>query len=225
MSCGDGSDLNQSREYMGRDMVKHRLMTDQSAVALLDADERRRARITYQCSQDGIVVIPCADMTELSIQSIEGLYLVHDDGELVSQVLSHVESHSSWAPVIAYSEQPTPDQVVDAMFAGALDYIEANFSMHSLRASMAKAEARAQTVRETRAAAIRARANMNRLTQREREVVAGMSEGLTNKGIARRLNISPRTVEIHRNNALGKMGAISSVDAVRMALEARPVRS
>ena len=47
-----------------------------------------------------------------------------------------------------------------------------------------------------------------------------MAEGLTNKDIGRELCISPRTVEIHRANAMGKLGVNNSAAAIRLALEA-----
>ena len=45
------------------------------------------------------------------------------------------------------------------------------------------------------------------LTEREREVVAGLVRGLTNKQIGQELGISHRTVEIHRARAMRKLGA------------------
>jgi PAS domain S-box-containing protein len=52
------------------------------------------------------------------------------------------------------------------------------------------------------------------LTKRERQVAKMMAEGLTTKQIAQRLEISPRTVEVHRARLLKKMGARNSLDLV-----------
>jgi two-component system response regulator FixJ len=49
-------------------------------------------------------------------------------------------------------------------------------------------------------------------------VVQGLLEGHPNKTIAYDLNISPRTVEVHRANAMSKMGASSLSSLVRMGL-------
>jgi two-component system, NarL family, response regulator NreC len=55
------------------------------------------------------------------------------------------------------------------------------------------------------------------LTNREREVLHLSAEGLTLAEIARRLTISPRTVEVHRANLMRKLGLHSQVDLVQYA--------
>jgi signal transduction histidine kinase/DNA-binding CsgD family transcriptional regulator len=57
------------------------------------------------------------------------------------------------------------------------------------------------------------------LTPREREVLAGVAAGLTNKQIAARLSISDRTVQFHLSNVLGKLGVASRTEAAVLALE------
>jgi DNA-binding NarL/FixJ family response regulator len=58
------------------------------------------------------------------------------------------------------------------------------------------------------------------LTAREWQVFDFLIAGLSSKQIARELNISPRTVEIHRARLIRKMGARNTVSLVRMALAA-----
>ncbi len=57
------------------------------------------------------------------------------------------------------------------------------------------------------------------LTPREKEIVALVCDGLTNKEIADRLSISVRTVDCHKNNILQKLGLRSSVDLVKYAIK------
>jgi len=59
-----------------------------------------------------------------------------------------------------------------------------------------------------------------RLTPRERQVMSLVAEGLSNKAIARQLDISPKTVEIHRSNVMSKMEVTSSGALIRMVVSA-----
>jgi two-component system, LuxR family, response regulator FixJ len=58
-----------------------------------------------------------------------------------------------------------------------------------------------------------------RLTQREREVLAEITAGASNKEAGRRLGISPRTIEVHRASIMDKLGAKNAVDLVRITLK------
>lgn len=59
------------------------------------------------------------------------------------------------------------------------------------------------------------------LTKRQQDVLDGLVEGYSNKGIAVKLSISQRTVEIHRANVMRKMQASNLSDLIRMALTVR----
>ncbi|EOZ7622629.1 response regulator transcription factor [Enterobacter mori] len=61
----------------------------------------------------------------------------------------------------------------------------------------------------------RIKARFEQLTAREREVLTVLMEGLSNKEVAARLNLSPRTVEAHRAAAFAKLGVTSLVQASR----------
>ena len=61
----------------------------------------------------------------------------------------------------------------------------------------------------------------HRLTPRELEVLAALAEGMTNKAIARRLNISLHTVKFHVESLFRKLGARTRTEAVAKASERR----
>ena len=61
-------------------------------------------------------------------------------------------------------------------------------------------------------------ARLDRLTPREKQVLSLVAEGLSNKAIARQLGISPKTVEIHRSNMMGKMEVASTGALIRLVV-------
>jgi FixJ family two-component response regulator len=68
------------------------------------------------------------------------------------------------------------------------------------------------------------RSRLERLSQREREVLALVATGLKNKQIAFQLNVAEITVKAHRGHVMQKMGAQSVADLVKMA-EALGIKS
>ena len=62
------------------------------------------------------------------------------------------------------------------------------------------------------------RKGFNTLTPRERDVLAQIVAGASNKEAGRSLKISPRTIEIHRARIMDKLGARNAADLVRIAL-------
>jgi two-component system response regulator FixJ len=108
---------------------------------------------------------------------------------------------------------------VEAMKAGARDFIEKPFEEGVLIDAINRIAAQMETEGEADDIdAIRARIEL--LSARETEVLSGVVSGLPNKTIAYDLNISPRTVEVHRASAMAKLGARSLPELVRMTLAA-----
>jgi DNA-binding NarL/FixJ family response regulator len=68
---------------------------------------------------------------------------------------------------------------------------------------------------------IRAYVHRPALSYREREVVAGVAEGLTNRQIALRMNVSTSTVKAHLGSAFGKLGVRSRKQAAAIVLDER----
>lgn len=130
------------------------------------------------------------------------------------QVQETLNAGNSQLPVIVMTGHADVPLAVRAMKAGAVDFVEKPFDD----------EAIIETVR--RALQLRPAANpevaqrIAQLTPREREVLEGLVAGHANKVIAYELDISPRTVEIHRARVMEKMQARSLSQLVRMALEA-----
>ncbi|NYI23733.1 response regulator [Sphingobium indicum] len=123
-------------------------------------------------------------------------------------------------PVVIMTGHGDIDMAVTAMKAGASDFIEKPFEKAALLGCVEAARRVAVADRGANARAEDARARLNILTEREREVLHGLVEGLPNKTIAYDLAISPRTVEIHRANLMQKLEVKSLAEALRIAFHA-----
>ena len=109
---------------------------------------------------------------------------------------------------------------VRAMKAGAVDFIEKPFSKALLLEALASAFERIDRAESDAVRAAGAAVAIGGLTVREREVLAGLAQGLPNKTIAYDFGISPRTVEVHRANIMTKLHARSLSEALRIAFAA-----
>jgi len=123
-------------------------------------------------------------------------------------------------PVIVVTGHADVPLAVRAMKAGALDLIEKPFDDEQLLATVRRALAKAEGQREQASAAQNVTARVASLSTRERQVLELLVAGKANKVIAYELDISPRTVEIHRARVMDKMEAKSLSDLVRAALAA-----
>lgn len=129
-----------------------------------------------------------------------------------------LRSDGNAIPVIVITGHGDVALAVDAMKAGAVDFIEKPFDDEVLIGAIKAALARRASDRERNAAAAEARARRALLSERERQVLDGLVAGKPNKIIAHELDISARTVEIYRANVMTKMRADSLSALVRMAL-------
>jgi two-component system, NarL family, response regulator LiaR len=126
--------------------------------------------------------------------------------------------------VIALTSYSEEDQIQRALKAGAISYLMKNLSVDELANAVRKA-AVGQSILSPEAAQVLIRATTrpqaigHDLTEREREVLVLMKEGLNNRQIADQLVISNSTVKNHVSNILAKLGTSSRTQAVALAVE------
>ncbi len=113
--------------------------------------------------------------------------------------------------------------IKQALEAGAIGYLLKDVSADDLVQAIRSAHAGRATLSPEAAQSLVEATNLpptpgQDLTEREREVLALMIEGLNNVQIAGRLTVSPSTIKSHVSNILSKLGASSRTEAVTLAL-------
>ena len=121
-------------------------------------------------------------------------------------------------PIIIITGHGDVSMAVKAMKQGAFDFIEKPFNDQLLLDRIRKALQRDEQSLESRLTADRINSLRATLTRREREVMDLVVTGASNKAIAEQLQVSPKTVEVHRAHMMKKMGAVSVADLVRLSL-------
>jgi two-component system response regulator FixJ len=124
-------------------------------------------------------------------------------------------------PVVIMTGHGDVGLAVQAMKAGAVDFIEKPFEKAVLLSAIEQGMERLMRATRDGSRAEEAGVRLQVLTPREREVLDGLARGLPNKTIAYDLGISPRTVEIHRANLMTKLGVRSLSEALRIAFAAQ----
>lgn len=117
-------------------------------------------------------------------------------------------------PVIFLTGHADVPTAVDAVKRGAFDFCEKPFSDNALVDRIEQALAQSAGIVNARKGAALLTARVSELTDRERDVMGLVVEGLPNKLIADRLDISVRTVEVHRARVFDKMDVKSAVELV-----------
>jgi NarL family two-component system response regulator LiaR len=142
------------------------------------------------------------------------------DGAAATRI---IRKRSPSIQVIALTSFKEEILVKSALQAGAIGYLLKDVSADELVQAIRAAHAGRSTLSPEAAQALVHAASQPPapgldLTEREREVLALMVEGLNNTQIAARLTVSPSTVKSHVSNILAKLGVASRTEAVSLAL-------
>lgn len=146
-------------------------------------------------------------LADLRMPGMDGFALL---AELARRSVAH--------PVIVMTGHGDVPLAVRAMRSGAFDFIEKPFSRSGLLVAVDAALRFSRERRESDAVQSEFERNLQRLTEREREVYALLVDGCANKEVARVLALSPRTVEVHRARVMEKLQVESFSQLVRLGL-------
>jgi two-component system, LuxR family, response regulator DctR len=129
-----------------------------------------------------------------------------------------------WAatlPVIFLTGHADVPTAVDAVKRGAFDFCEKPFSDNALVDRMEQALSLSNEALSRLLSRLHIHERMAELTERERDVMRFVTQGLPNKLIADQLQISVRTVEVHRARVFEKMGVKSAVELANLLQTSR----
>lgn len=192
-------------------------------VWIVDDDEAMRSSLKWLIESVGMRVEshPSADaFLKLHYPGRFGCLLldVRMPGMSGLELLEHMAEKQMMPPTIIITGHGDVPMAVRAMKSGALDFIEKPFNdevlLDAIRRSLTYEEER----REVSSEVADLNARMTHLTPREHEVMAMVTDGMSNKEIANTLGVSAKTVEAHRARVMEKMQAGSLAELVRMAI-------
>src|SRR5271168_3637308 len=201
-------------------------MAADAVVHLIDDDDGVRQALTFLLTSSGFAVrvYESASAFLEAVPKLQPGCIVTDvrmPGMSGLELQRQLKARQVGFPVIVMTGHGDVTLAVEAMKAGAIDFIEKPFHDETLLSAIRTAMNRyAQASgRDIQAAAITAK--LQTLTAREHEVLDGLVSGHPNKTIAYDLQISARTVEVHRANLMTKMGAANLSDLVRIVFLVR----
>ena len=200
-------------------------MTDRRMIHIVDDEEAIRRSASFMLKTSGFNVQTWSSGVAFlkEIRAVEEGCILLDvrmpgmDGLEVQQALA---ADGIGMPVIVLTGHGDIGTAVRAMKAGAVDFLEKPFEkaklIDAIEAGFAQLDDKASRADRS----LSASTAISALTDRERDVLEGLAQGLPNKTIAYDLGISPRTVEVHRANLMSKLGVRSLSEALRLAFAA-----
>jgi two-component system response regulator FixJ len=198
-------------------------MADQGAVHVVDDDESLRRALQRLLRSAGYTAITYGTAAAIidAAPRLSGCLLLDlrmPDMDAL-EVQAQLVKRGVRLPIVVVTGHGDVSSAVQAMKAGALDFIEKPIDDDRLLAAIDAAfREGAQTIRDVEAT--RAAQRVAQLSPRERQVLEGIVAGKANKTIAYDLDISARTVEVHRARLQARLGTHSMAEAVRIAVMA-----
>ena len=194
-------------------------------IHLVDDDEAIRRSVSFTLRTSGYLVKTYSSGVEFLKEAGQvppGCVLldVRMPGMDGFEVQRALKENGVLLPVVVMTAHGDVNIAVPAMKQGAADFIEKPFEKASLLSAIDAGLDRLDRAGRRHARADEAKVKLEVLTSREMDVMKGLVRGHPNKTIGYDLDISPRTVEIHRANLMTKLGVASLSEALRIAFAA-----
>ncbi len=198
-------------------------MTGKSVIHVVEDDEDMRASLVELLEDSGYTVRGYSKAEELLARrgAIEPGCIVSDvrmPGMDGLTLLRRLRSGGSTIPLMLITAHGDVSMAVAAMKAGAIDFLEKPFEADELLAAIGTALSHSPSNNNKAEDTESSLQRLQKLTSREREVLEQLVTGRSNKEIAARLGISPRTVEFHRAHVMEKLEAKGLPELVRIWL-------
>lgn len=201
-------------------------MASSAVVHLIDDDESVRQALAFLLTTAGHAVRVYESGTAFldALATLQPGCIISDvrmpgiDGLELQRRLKTLDINLPFIIMTGHADVPL---AVEAMKAGAIDFIEKPFDDELLLSAINTALARFSEAGHREAEITQIQTKLQSLSAREQQVLQGLLAGHPNKTIAYDLSLSPRTVEVHRANVMTKMGASSLSDLIRMSLLAK----
>lgn len=184
-----------------------------------DASERGKiARLVFESGYHAEIYANAVELTAVAPRSGIGLVEGREGAEYVERVLRRLTDAGQCLPIVAFANEPSVPDVVRIIKLGAVDFIQTPQSRADIQNMVEFAAPEAKKLRDKRELLAAAQSRLSCLSAREKQVLDCLAQGYSNKTTARLLEISPRTVEIHRMKILAKLGVKNIVEALRYRL-------
>lgn len=180
-----------------------RMLLEEEGLVVEDYDSAAEFLKTYSVQRPGCLVL------DVRMPEMSGI-----------ELQTYLAERKIYLPIIFLTGHGDVSMSVEAMKAGAVDFIEKPADSAMLIKSIQEAITCDTKIRTERGERIQLLRRIRGLTRREREVMKLVVSGKANKEIANILNVSPRTVEVHRSRVMQKMGADSVPVLISMAVKA-----
>lgn len=197
---------------MPNDTLVH-IVDDDEAVRRSTAFMLRHAGFAVETHTDGLAFLKAVQPGERACVLLD-VRMPGMDGLTVQRTL---HERGLDLPVVILTGHGDIQIAVEAMRAGAVNFLEKPYEKEALLNALAEAARRLDRSHDREIQAVEAQARLAGLTKREKDVLDGLIRGWPNKTIAHHLGISPRTVEIYRANMMEKLRVRSLSEALRLA--------